>query len=129
MKKQRVCRNRGWSLIELTIILIVLSILSAILVPVIDRYVRNAKIVRAREDVEATERQDPTHTGDAQDVLLRALRERVRGRGVTSADASNQRLIRFGVLRVVDHNDIAPRAGQWVKGLRGALGVGLDQEP
>lgn len=46
-------RKGGWSLIELTIILIVLSILSAILVPVVDRYVRNAKVVRAREDVSA----------------------------------------------------------------------------
>jgi type II secretory pathway pseudopilin PulG len=46
-------RKGGWSLIELTIILIVLSILSAILLPVVDRYVRNAKVVRAREDVSA----------------------------------------------------------------------------
>jgi type II secretory pathway pseudopilin PulG len=43
-------RDGGWSLIELTIILIVLSILSAILMPVIGRYVHNAKIIRARED-------------------------------------------------------------------------------
>jgi len=43
----------GWSLIELTIILIVLSILCAILAPVIGRFVRNAKIVRCREDVQA----------------------------------------------------------------------------
>jgi len=45
--------RRFWSLIELTIILVVLSILCAILAPVIDRYVRNAKVVRAREDVQA----------------------------------------------------------------------------
>jgi len=45
-------KTRFWSLIELTIILIVLSILCAILAPVIDRYVRNAKIIRAREDVQ-----------------------------------------------------------------------------
>lgn len=43
----------GWSLIELTIILVVLSILAAILAPVMGRYVRNAKVVRAREDVQA----------------------------------------------------------------------------
>ena len=43
----------GWSLIELTILLVVLSILCAILAPVIGRYVRNAKVVRAREDVQA----------------------------------------------------------------------------
>ena len=43
----------GWSLIELTIILVVLSILAAILAPVIGRYVRNAKVVRAREDIQA----------------------------------------------------------------------------
>jgi len=49
MRKQ-MSKRGGWSLIELTIILIVLSILCAILSPVIDRYVRNAKIVRARED-------------------------------------------------------------------------------
>lgn len=50
MRNVMLRRNGGWSLIELTIILIVLSILSAILVPVIGRYVHNAKIVRARED-------------------------------------------------------------------------------
>ena len=44
---------RGWSLIELTIILVVLSILCAILAPVIGRFVRNAKICRAREDIQA----------------------------------------------------------------------------
>ena len=43
----------GWSLIELTILLITLSILAAILAPVIGRYVRNAKVIRAREDVQA----------------------------------------------------------------------------
>ncbi|HRU04420.1 MAG TPA: hypothetical protein P5137_01435 [Candidatus Brocadiia bacterium] len=42
----------GWSLIELTIILIVLAILCAILAPVIGRFVRNAKIIRCREDVQ-----------------------------------------------------------------------------
>jgi len=46
-------RKNKWSLIELTIILVVLSILCAILAPVIDRYVRNAKVVRCREDVQA----------------------------------------------------------------------------
>ena len=45
--------TRNWSLIELTIILTVLSILCAILAPVVDRYVRNAKVVRCREDVQA----------------------------------------------------------------------------
>ena len=45
--------HRCWSLIELTIILVVLSILCAILAPVIDRYIRNAKVCRAREDVQA----------------------------------------------------------------------------
>ena len=54
MRIRRDMKNRaGWSLIELTIILVVLSILSAILAPVIGRYVRNAKVVRAREDVQA----------------------------------------------------------------------------
>lgn len=43
----------GWSLIELTIILVVLSILCAILAPVIGNFVRNAKVVRCREDVQA----------------------------------------------------------------------------
>ena len=46
-------RLSGWSLIELTIILVVLSILCAILAPVIGRFVRNAKMCRAREDVQA----------------------------------------------------------------------------
>jgi len=46
-------RKHQWSLIELTIILVVLSILCAILAPVMDRYIRNAKICRAREDVQA----------------------------------------------------------------------------
>ena len=45
--------RRPWSLIELTIILVVLAILCAILAPVIDRYIRNAKVCRAREDVQA----------------------------------------------------------------------------
>jgi len=45
--------RKGFSLIEVTIILVVLSILAAILAPVIGRYVRNAKVVRAREDVQA----------------------------------------------------------------------------
>ena len=46
-------KTKYWSLIELTIILTVLSILCAILAPVIDRYVRNAKVIRCREDVQA----------------------------------------------------------------------------
>lgn len=46
-------RPKGWSLIELTIILIVLSILAAILAPVIGRYAALARIVRCREDVQA----------------------------------------------------------------------------
>ncbi len=46
-------RKNTWSLVELTIILVVLSILCAILMPVIDRYIRNAKVCRAREDVQA----------------------------------------------------------------------------
>ncbi len=45
--------KKYWSLIELTIILVVLSILCAILAPVIGRYVTNAKVVRCREDVQA----------------------------------------------------------------------------
>jgi len=45
-------KSGGWSLIELTIILIVLAILCAILAPVIGRFVRNAKIIRCREDVQ-----------------------------------------------------------------------------
>ena len=48
----RASRLSGWSLIELTIILIVLAILTAILAPVIGRYVAWAKIIRAREDVQ-----------------------------------------------------------------------------
>lgn len=46
-------KTKFWSLIELTIILTVLSILCAILAPVIDRFVRNAKVIRCREDVQA----------------------------------------------------------------------------
>ena len=42
----------GWSLIELTIILICLSVLCAILAPVIGAFVRNARVCRAREDVQ-----------------------------------------------------------------------------
>jgi type II secretory pathway pseudopilin PulG len=53
MNRSQSATRHGWSLIELTIILVVLSVLCAILVPVIDRYVRNAKVVRAREDVSA----------------------------------------------------------------------------
>jgi len=46
-------RQSGWSLIELTIILIVLSILCAILSPVISIYIHKAKIIRCREDLGA----------------------------------------------------------------------------
>jgi len=46
-------KTKFWSLIELTIILTVLSILCAILAPVINRYVGNAKVIRCREDVQA----------------------------------------------------------------------------
>ena len=46
-------RIAGWSLIELTVILVVLSILCVIVAPVIGRFVRNAKLVRCREDVQA----------------------------------------------------------------------------
>ncbi len=49
----KIKKQAGWSLIELTIILIVLSILCAILAPVIGVFVGNAKIVRCREDVQA----------------------------------------------------------------------------
>ncbi len=50
---RRMTGRRAWSLIELTIILVVLAILCAILAPVIGRYVRHAKIIRCREDVQA----------------------------------------------------------------------------
>jgi len=53
MRRSLLRGKRGWSLIELTIILIVLSILCAILAPVIGRFVRNARIIRCREDVQA----------------------------------------------------------------------------
>jgi len=53
VEKQTVVLRRFWSLIELTVILVVLSILCAILAPVVDRYLRNARVVRAREDVQA----------------------------------------------------------------------------
>jgi len=43
----------GFSLIEVTIILMVLAVLAAILAPAVGRYVRQAKIVRARDDVQA----------------------------------------------------------------------------
>lgn len=49
----RIKGMRGWTLIELTIILVVLSIICAILAPTIGRYVHWAKINRAREDVQA----------------------------------------------------------------------------
>jgi len=51
--RNRFRRLRGWSLIELTIILIVLAILCAILAPVIGRFVVHAKIIRVREDCQA----------------------------------------------------------------------------
>lgn len=49
----KLAMKRGWTLIELTIILVVLSIICAILAPNISRYVHWAKINRAREDVQA----------------------------------------------------------------------------
>ena len=52
-KKMRAKPRAGFSLIEVTIILVVLSILAAIMAPVLSPYVRNAKVVRAREDVQA----------------------------------------------------------------------------
>ena len=45
-------RKSGWSLIELTIILTVLSVLCAILAPTLDRFFRAAQVVRAREDTQ-----------------------------------------------------------------------------
>lgn len=45
--------NAGWSLVELTIILTVLSVLVVILAPTLDRFFRVAQMVRAREDVQA----------------------------------------------------------------------------
>lgn len=45
-------RNHGWIEAEITTILAVLGILTAILAPTIGRYVHNAKIVRAREDTQ-----------------------------------------------------------------------------
>ena len=50
---RKYVNRKGWSLIELTIILICLSILCAILAPVIGRYVRNARVIRCREDIQA----------------------------------------------------------------------------
>lgn len=50
---QNTRKNHGWSLIELTIILTVLSVLAAILAPTLDRYFRAAQVVRAREDTQA----------------------------------------------------------------------------
>ena len=43
----------GFTLVEVTIILMVLAILAATLAPAIGRYLRQARIVRAREDVQA----------------------------------------------------------------------------
>lgn len=48
-----LARKRGWTLVEVTIILIVLAILAALLAPSIGRYVHWAKVCRAREDVRA----------------------------------------------------------------------------
>ena len=42
---------RGWTLIELTVVLIVLSILFAVLAPVVGRYAHEARRIRARKDV------------------------------------------------------------------------------
>lgn len=53
MRLVRNSRRSGWSLIELTIILTVLSVLCAILAPVLDRFFRAAQVIRAREDVQA----------------------------------------------------------------------------
>jgi len=52
MRTRVSTRMRGWSLIELTIIITVLAVLVAILAPNIERYVRHAKVIRAREDVQ-----------------------------------------------------------------------------
>jgi len=49
----KVNGRSGFSLVEVTIILMVLAVLAAILAPAVGRYVRQAKIVRAREDVQA----------------------------------------------------------------------------
>ena len=53
LRRRATRRMSGWSLIELTIILVVLAILCAILAPVIGRFIRNARIIRCREDVQA----------------------------------------------------------------------------
>lgn len=46
-------RQRAWSLVEVAIILVVLSILSATLAPTIGRFVSNARTMRARDDTQA----------------------------------------------------------------------------
>lgn len=46
-------KNSGFTLVEVTIILLVLIILSAILLPVVERFIDIAKLVRVKEDVGA----------------------------------------------------------------------------
>ena len=50
---QKVTSERGLSLVEATIILMVLSILTAVIAPTIGDYVNDARDVKAKEDVEA----------------------------------------------------------------------------
>ena len=51
--KRRLNGQRGMSLVEATIILMVLSVLTAVLAPSIGDYVEEAKNTKAKEDVEA----------------------------------------------------------------------------
>ena len=47
----RANKSKGFTLVEVTIILLVLVILSAILLPVIERYIDLARYVKCREDI------------------------------------------------------------------------------
>jgi Tfp pilus assembly protein PilE len=51
MSLSRTQCNRGFTLVEITVILLVLVILGAILLPITERYIDLARVVRAKEDV------------------------------------------------------------------------------
>ena len=53
MRRRLLNAQRGMSLVEVTIILMVLSVLTAVLAPSIGDYVEEAKNTKAKEDVEA----------------------------------------------------------------------------
>lgn len=94
--------ERGMSLVEATIILMVLMLLTGVLAPSINDYVNDAKHLKSKEDCEAI--------GQAVARMARDLGPCFKWNGRDRCTKQNRVDILFSDGKVVDHEDLGPEA-------------------